>query len=109
VKWKERKRERERKKEKEKEIYMKKQINHKKDYFTVWELYSHHPHLVLFAQLAGGILLLAHWLCCIFLSVSVAEDFDSEWTVPSEIASDAFSSQYLYVYVCFMLCLFVLR
>ena len=69
-------------------------------YFSVWEQYStRFPQLIRFSKLILGMMLILHWLACMWFACGYWRGFGSTvWLPQAEIAEAALSTQYVYAF-----------
>jgi hypothetical protein len=53
-------------------------------------------HLLRFAKLLLGLLIIIHWLGCVYIALGYLRGFNSEWLPEPDVKEMAMSSQYLY-------------
>ena len=69
-------------------------------YFSVWERYStRFPQLIRFSKLILGMMLILHWLACMWFACGYWRGFGSTiWLPQADIAEKALSTQYVYAF-----------
>ena len=66
-------------------------------YYRIWEKYSVVSNrLIRFIQLVMGLVLVFHWVGCIYIAFGYWKGFDGEWLPLPEAEHSSFQSQYLY-------------
>ena len=69
-------------------------------YFAVWEQYStRFPQLIRFSKLILGMMLILHWLACMWFACGYLFGFGSTvWLPPAEIVDAELSGQYVFAF-----------